>query len=91
MSDYPPPFRVQGLPADGHVTPSDPQYAELMSCSYAGFASEPKRALAEEVHARFRGAFDGLQRAAFYQYDLTQPQGAHTARRPRSSKSRYVS
>ena len=58
-----------------YLVPEDPDFAKVLETSYRGFALEPHDELPDDLHRRYGRAFDGLDRAGLFLYDVVAAGG----------------
>ncbi|CAK4082188.1 unnamed protein product [Aphanomyces euteiches] len=62
------------------LTPSHPQFNEILKRSYVGFVHEPGTTLPRDFHEGMRSAFEKLRDNEYFQYDVVMAGGKHLSR-----------
>ncbi|RHY56488.1 hypothetical protein DYB30_005538 [Aphanomyces astaci] len=62
------------------LTPSHPDFHDILTRSYVGFVHEPAAAQPREFHAGMRAAFEHLRDKGYFQYDVVMAGGKHLSR-----------
>lgn len=69
---------TSSFPSDRFITPSDPQYSDILSSCYAGLVVADPPSFPASFHETFYHSCKALDVKGMYQFDMTQPTGLGT-------------